>query len=116
MWARDIRGEPGQVRSIIMLLNTRNLLHHEELAAPERLNNQRLKSGKLPLLGRTIIRIRLSHGLQARAGLGGQREAARLHAVRGHFKIRTSGVYWWSDHFRGDAVRGVLHSSYKLEA
>jgi hypothetical protein len=40
--------------------------------------------------------------LAARAGMAGdERNPSRLHLVRGHFKIRASGVYWWSPHARG---------------
>jgi len=116
MWTSDIRGEPGIVRSILLLLNSRNLTHGEDVPAPERLNRQRAKTGKLPLLGHTKIRIKLSRALQQRAGEGRQREASRLHAVRGHFKVRASGVYWWSDFIRGDPTRGVIQGTYKIDA
>jgi hypothetical protein len=116
MWTSDIRGEPGIVRSILLLLNSKNLTHAEESPAPERLNRQRAKAGKLPLLGHTKIRIKLSRALQQRAGQGGQREVSRLHAVRGHFKIRASGVYWWSDFMRGDPARGDVRGTYKIDA
>ncbi|WP_158927553.1 hypothetical protein [Acidisphaera sp. S103] len=115
MWTSDIRGEPGVARSILLLLNSKNLTHSEESPAPERLNRQRTKAGKLPLLGHTKIRIKLSRALQRRAGEEGQRGAARLHAVRGHFKIRASGVYWWSDFMRGDPARGAVHGTYKID-
>ncbi|WP_158933244.1 hypothetical protein [Acidisphaera sp. S103] len=115
LWTSDIRGEPGIARSILLLLNSKNLTHSEESPAPERLNRQRVKVGKLPLLGHTKIRIKLSRALQQRAGEGTQREASRFHAVRGHFKIRASGVYWWSDFMRGDPTRGSVHGTYKVD-
>jgi hypothetical protein len=115
MWTSDIRGEPGIIRSILLLLNSKNLTQSDESAAPDRLNRQRVKAGKLPLLGNTKIRIKLSRALQQRAGDAGQREASRLHAVRGHFKIRASGVYWWSDFMRGEPTRGSVHGTYKMD-
>jgi hypothetical protein len=115
-WMGDIKGEPGKVRSILMLLNSRNLTEQQDVPAPERLNKQRVKSGKLPLAEHTIVRIKLSHALQQRAGLAGQREASRLHAVRGHFKTRNGKLYWWSDHVRGDVSRGLADSSYKVDS
>lgn len=39
---------------------------------------------------------------------GISREAARQHLVRGHFKIRRTGVYWWSPFLRGDGTRGTV--------
>jgi len=115
-WMGDIKGEPGKVRSIVLLLNARNLTEQQDVSAPERLNKQRMKSGKPPLAEHTTVRIKLSQALQQRAGLAGQREASRLHAVRGHFKMRNGKIYWWSDHVRGDASRGLARSSYKVEA
>jgi hypothetical protein len=115
MWTSDIRGEPGVVRSILLLLNSKNLTHSEDTPAPERLNRQRAKAGRLPLLGHTKIRIKLSRALQQRAGEERQKEASRLHAVRGHFKVRASGVYWWSDFMRGDPTRGSLRGTYKID-
>jgi len=50
-------------------------------------------------------------------------EAVRLHAVRGHFKTfdahalfgKVKGRYWWEQHVRGDAARGVImHDTYKV--
>jgi hypothetical protein len=42
------------------------------------------------------------------AARGIDREAARAHLVRGHFKIRRTGVFWWSSFLRGDAGKGEL--------
>jgi hypothetical protein len=39
---------------------------------------------------------------------GVNREAARQHLVRGHFKIRKTGVYWWAPFLRGDARHGTI--------
>lgn len=113
-WMGDIGGEPGIMRSVIMLLNTKNITQHADVAAPAKLNKQRMKGGKAPLLDHTTIRIKLSRALQDRAGGDGQRESTRLHAVRGHFKIRASGIYWWSDHIRGDVARGIAHGTYRI--
>lgn len=113
-WMGDIKGEPGKVRSILMLMNSRNLIEQRDVPAPERLNKQRLKSGRPPLKDYTVIRIKLSHALQQRVGLAGQRDSSRLHAVRGHFKARNGKLFWWSDHVRGDASRGLAEGSYKI--
>jgi hypothetical protein len=57
------------------------------------------------LLDYTHIGIRLTRALGARAGMAADpRQAARLHLVRGHFKIRKSGVYWWSPFARGQGT------------
>ena len=33
------------------------------------------------------------------------REEAGWHSVRGHFKIRKTGVYWWSPFYRVDPTK-----------
>lgn len=104
----DITGEPGMLQCAIMLLNSRNLTSAEKVPAPDKLNRQRAKKGRLPLMDYTTIRIKLSRSLAQRAGAPGERSAARLHVVSGHFKVRKSGVYWWNDFTRGDPMQGVV--------
>lgn len=113
--ADDIKGEPGKVRSLVILLNSRNLTREEYQPVPEKLNKARAKQGKSPLLDYTKILIRLSHGLEKRVGAGDSRNGVRLHAVRGHLKIRKSGVFWWSDHLRGDPSKGMASGSYIID-
>ena len=99
---KDIEGEAPMLRAAIMLLNSRNLAEHEPKPAPPKLNAARARRGKPPLLGYTHVRVRLTRALAARAGMAADaRQPSRLHLVRGHFKIRKSGVYWWSPFARG---------------
>ena len=116
-WDGDLAGEPNSLRCVILLLNSRNVTSAEHVEPPEKLNKARVRSGKAPLLDHTTIRIKLSRAMAARAGSSGdvQREAARLHLVRGHPKIRKTGVFWWSPHPRGDQTRGVVDQSYRLD-
>lgn len=114
-WGGDIEGEPGVVRSLIMLLNSKNLTQQLYVEAPKPLNKQREKKGKVPILDHTVIGIKLSPALKRRVGAGDQNDRARLHAVRGHFKIRKSGIYFWSDHHRGDITKGVVSGSYRVD-
>jgi hypothetical protein len=98
----DVEGEPPMLRAAIMLLNSRNLAVQTARPVAAKLNRARAARGREPLLDYTHIGIRLTRALAARAGMAGDpRHAARLHLVRGHFKIRKSGVYWWSPFARG---------------
>jgi hypothetical protein len=114
-WEEDLQGEPGIVRAVVMLLNSRNAVHSEHVGDFGQLNKKRARKGRPPLLGYTTVRIKLSHSLAIRAASIEDRDLARLHVVRGHFKVRSSGVYWWSDHQRGDASHGTLSHSYRVE-
>jgi hypothetical protein len=105
----DIKGEPVLLRAAIMLMNSRNLASHEKRPAPPRLNAARARRGRPPLLDYTHVHIRLTRALGQRAGMAADpRAPARLHLVRGHFKIRASGVYWWAPHARGHATQGEV--------
>jgi hypothetical protein len=104
----DITGEPSMLQCVILLLNSRNMTDAQTVPAPERLNRQRARKAKGPLLDYTTIRIKLSRTMMQRAGAPGERSASRMHVVSGHFKVRKSGIYWWSDHARGDPTQGVV--------
>lgn len=101
---KDIEGEAPMLRAAIMLLNSRNLAEHEPRPIAAKLNRARARSGKAPLLDYTHVRVRLTRALAARAGMAADaRNPSRLHLVRGHFKIRRTGIYWWSPFARGAA-------------
>jgi hypothetical protein len=43
------------------------------------------------------------------------RRGWRWHSVRGHFKIRKTGVYWWSPFYRVDPTKQTVRQEYKVE-
>jgi hypothetical protein len=113
---RDLTGECDILRSVVMVMNSRNLVALSPYTMPEKVARKRAREGKSPLLDHTEVRIRLSRALYARAGSGDTRDSPALHAVRGHFKARASGLYWWSPHMRGDAGRGTApRRSYRVQ-
>jgi hypothetical protein len=100
--SKDIEGEPTLLRAAVMLLNSRNLAEYQPRAIAAKLNHARAKNGKPALLDYTHVRIKLSRALGERAGMAADpRAPSRLHLVRGHFKIRATGVYWWAPFARG---------------
>lgn len=38
----------------------------------------------------------------------------KLHVVRGHFKRRSSGVFWWNSFLRGHRKNGVIEKHYEV--
>ena len=71
-------------------------------------------------LSRNVVTIGLSRVQTRRLG-GGSATAAtqRLHTVRRHFKVRKTGVFWWSAYWRGSADAGPagggsVTKSYKV--
>jgi len=107
-WMADIQGEGMILQCLLCMLNSRNVVQHEVVDL-SRLNKARRKRGKSALYDYTRTTISLTRAMhrvsQAR---GIDRETARQHLVRGHFKIRRTGVYWWSPFVRGDAKKGEI--------
>ena len=92
-----------QILPALILLNCRNAVSIDAEQAPERLNRSRVKKGKPPLRDRYVVRLKLTAGQRrvAEAGGAGGRERVRASIVVGHFKVRRTGIFWWSMHARG---------------
>lgn len=92
--------------TFVLLMTARNTpLLVGEAENIERLNKQRVKSGKPRLVTARPIQWNLSREERraVRAGVPFDRtarSAALGHMVRGHMKVRKSGVFWWSPHYR----------------
>jgi hypothetical protein len=98
----DLAGEFSYTQAFLMMLNSRNSVVSQTKEDLSRLNKARAKNRKSPLKEFIVTDLRLNKSHQTRAGvLGIDRAAARRHLVRGHFKLRTTGVYWYSAHLRG---------------
>jgi hypothetical protein len=106
-WEADVQGEGAWVQCFLAMLNTKNPCVEHEAVDITRLNKSRRKLGRTEFLPYRRTRLALSRS-QARIATarGIDREAARAHLVRGHFKIRATGVFWWSSFLRGDAAKG----------
>ena len=104
-WEGDICGEAPFVAAVVLMLNSRNAVDREP-ADLGKLNRARRRRGRVEFLPHTVTRLHLSHARMRNAEASGMtREAMRQHIVRGHFKIRKTGVYWWTPFLRGDAAR-----------
>jgi hypothetical protein len=108
----DVQDEMGHLFATLILMNSKNCVHIAPAEPAVKLNKARRKRGKPELLPYSTVHIELSKS-QQRAVEGGliTREEARRHLVRGHFKVRASGVFWWGDFLRGSAARGTVERS-----
>ena len=99
----------------LALLNSRNLVVKTP-ADLTRLNHARTKRGELPLLSYSTVRITLNkRDARVAAEHGLSSAEIRRHAVRGHFKIKKHGIYWWRPFLRGNPMVGeVKHHSYEV--
>jgi hypothetical protein len=98
----------------LSLLNTVNREVVERIP-DAKLQKARERRGKLPLLKFSeIIVPGFGKSKSALHGTKGEHRDLSLHVVRGHFKRRATGVYWWHPHLRGKYENGVTLSSYKI--
>lgn len=112
---RDIEGEGSVVFALLCLMNSRNCV--ETAVGDQRAERQsRRARGKKPPLSYSTVTINLSRRDQRIAeGVGATPAEIREHIVRGHFKVRRTGVFWWRPFFRGDAEIGrVERTGYRV--
>jgi hypothetical protein len=116
---KDVSDELGHMIATLVLMNSKNCVEIRPVAPPPKLNKARIKQGKTALLPYSTVEITLNRAAQ-RAGAGvseSEREAMRLHLVRGHFKVRKTGVFWWHHFMRGDETKGeVVRKAHVLTA
>lgn len=109
----DWAGEARFFAALLIMLNTKNgvEIRSSDMAT---LNKARVKSGKLPLYEHRVVQLRRSARERNAASGNSGGVTPRAHLVRGHFKIRASGVFWWSRFVRGDARNGIVTHEYRV--
>lgn len=100
----DLSGEPMFAMGLMITMNSRNLLSVEAEEDMSKINKARFKTGKPKLLSHKPVSLNLSPAMRRRVismatGQGAGEYAP--HLVRGHFKVRKTGIFWWSPHARG---------------
>jgi hypothetical protein len=113
----DIRGEQRFVESLLATMNCRNLVQAEAAEDLSVLNKARRRLGRPPRLSFRKVVVSLSRVQSRKAAASGASATGGmpLHIVRGHPKVRKTGIYWWSPFWRGDATNGrVERSGYEV--
>jgi hypothetical protein len=107
----DLRSEWRFTLALLVTLNSRNVIDYGPVETYAKLNKARAKSGKPSLLSHREIRLSLSNSMRRRTQIttGAGRDTLQEHVVMGHFKVRKSGVFWWSPHYRG--TNGKSHDA-----
>jgi hypothetical protein len=111
--AADWIGETLFPQLFFILMNCKNAVEIQDHENIEALNKKRIRNGKLALFDhKTIV---LTNKLKAAIREDGETdEHVRMHWRRGHFKIRKTGVYWWSPHLAGRKELGMIEKDYVL--
>jgi len=114
LWEADLEGEEPYAAALITMMNSRNCVV-QDAADLTKLNRSRRRSGKPEFLPYTTTRLRIAQHLR-RAVMEGRmtHDEAREHDVRGHFKLRSTGVFWWSPFKRGDPTRPMPRREYEV--
>jgi hypothetical protein len=94
-----------EILSLLLLLNSRSqLLGIEDAQADlERINHRRRMRGLPPKLAHQAIVFDISRIVKRHGDGLSEKEAVALRTealVRGHFKVRRTGVFWWSPYLR----------------
>jgi hypothetical protein len=107
-WSHFVQHQVGALAALFALMNCKNVVR--EASIPDRkLQRARQRSGKIPLLAFSTLKVQPLGGKSARDGSGAPRA---IHWVRGHFKEYTaerplfgklSGLFWWEPHLAGKA-------------
>lgn len=109
-WAAEIRF----FVAMLGLLNARNVTEAQTIDNTE-YNRKRAKRGSPPLSSHTVLKIRTAH--KSSLGVGRKSDEPseiRAHFVRGHFKQRSTGLFWWGPHMRGKLERGFVAKDYEV--
>lgn len=112
----DWAGEPAYLLAVIGLLNARNAVDVGAAADYSKLNRARARRGRAPLFEHKVLKIaqRQEHRVYGDDGARGDYAPMRGHFVRGHFKTRRTGIYFWHPHARGSFERGVIEKTYEV--
>ncbi len=102
--------------TLLLLLNCKNVLIDQEVV-PKSYGPPRTyrKGSPKPLFSYHYLKLPLSRSQERSVSSGDcSRLEARAHLVRGHFKLRKSGLYWWSPFVRGKSKLGLIHKEYEV--
>lgn len=110
------QGEQHFIVTVLGLLNTRNFGVVDKIDNSVR-NDKAAKRGSKSLASYHLCKLRLRRPDLARLDGNKSKEARsalRAHLVRGHFKERQSGMFWWSQYQRGDLALGFVRKDYSV--
>ena len=111
----DWGGEIRFMVAVLGLLNTRNVAQFHAVDKTEH-NRKRAKQKKQPLFSHTVLKIRPELWLGRSGGSNGpgDHRILRSHFVRGHFKHRKTGLFYWNHYVRGNKKYGKIEKDYEV--
>jgi len=110
----QLRDVTYEVMAFLSLMTCRNV-KRIEVAPSASARKKAAKAGKIPPYTYHTLDIFLDDVQRHAAPQGGKHEPPRLHRVRGHFKNRSTGRFWWRPFARGNRGRGQVDKTYQLK-
>lgn len=111
---RNWEGEGGFLITAIGLMNTKNLYEKKFVDNKGSARSRRAR-GLLPFYDYHILKVRDRFMTTTKSGEPTlNRGKVRMHFVEGHFKVRKTGVFWWSSFSRGDPTLGFVDKDYEV--
>jgi hypothetical protein len=101
---------------ILLMLNSRQAVYVTPTDIPRERQQLRRARGLPPYIEHKTVTIRLSQAMQRFRDKHGTADYdVAAHWVSGHFKIRSTGVFWWSPHIRGNPNKGFIEHEYEVK-
>lgn len=110
----DWMGETVFWITAVALMNGRNVSVIEPGPDLSKIAKARRKRGRHEPMEYSVCKIAPRILLRRQGREGSEPANVRAHFVRGHFKLRSSGIHWWSPHLRGDGELPVAGSRYEV--
>jgi hypothetical protein len=114
----DIRGEIRALFEFCEAMSCSNVGHEIIQPGNPKLNERRVRSGKLPLLETRVLTVTVPGRKASGNGAGiADRASPRQHLRRGHPRNYQNGTRLWiPSTVVGDASRGSVRKTYRLQA
>lgn len=112
---KDWQGERRWIIGILLLLNSRNLFRLENQSVSTK-NKHRSTRQPPDIISHKNVKIHLTKVGENRMNSQGYNSSQEMawHKVRGHWKVRKTGVFFWRPYTRGNPAKGVIERNYTI--
>lgn len=108
----NVMSNIGMSLACILLINCRSGVVVEDVNV-KHINKGRLQRRYRPYFEHKTVTLEIFKTKKIQRA-DGNRADSRAHWVMGHFKRRSTGVFWWSPHVRGDSSKGWIEKDYEV--
>ena len=112
MWHQEWSTDISFVLMALVFLNSAKIVNTTSVSL-DKVNKNRARRGRHKLYSHHTVTLAFNGYLKNRAK-DGPGEDQRQHLVRGHWKTRRTGAYYWSAFFRGNPDLGFVDKDYEV--